>query len=113
MHTCNLLNFVSFSSHDCSVILLCYHTFYGDLSFQVSDNLLNASLGTVHTVMRSLQHHAVTFHTTAREADRHTAVIISNLSQNLAATGNKVSVVFGIYVDFSLNDVIQIFDEFL
>lgn len=81
------------------------------MTYQVLDDLLDAFLGCLHTVLGSLEGDFVTLGAGAREADHHTTILICNLTQNLPSPDDKVAVVLGVNHHGVFNHIILPTDD--
>lgn len=76
------------------------------VSYQVLDDLLDAFLGGLHTVLGSLQSDPLTVGSRTREANRYAAVLLCQLPQHLTSPTHKVTVVANIYYHAVLHHVV-------
>lgn len=85
------------------------HSFPG--TYQVLNDLLDALLGCLHTVLGSLEGDFVALGARAGEADHHTTVLISDLTQNLPPPDDEVAVVLGVNHHGVFNHIILPTDD--
>lgn len=76
------------------------------VSYQVLNYLLDPFLGSLHTVLGSLQCDPLTVSSCAREANGYTAVLLRQLPQHLTSPTHEVPVVANVYYHAVLHHVI-------
>lgn len=64
-----------------------------NLSFQIFNNFVDADLGGLNAVFRSLENDAIAVNALAREGDLHAAAVVGNAAQHLSAPRHEVPVV--------------------
>lgn len=79
---------------------------FSNVSYQVLDDLLDAFLGGLHTVLGSLQSDPLTVGSRTRETHGYSAVLLSQLPQHLASPTHKVAVVANVYYHAVLHHVV-------
>lgn len=62
------------------------------LSFQIFNYFVDANLGGLNAVLRSLEHDSVAVDALAREGDLHAAAVVGDAAQHLAASCHEVPV---------------------
>lgn len=77
-----------------------------NVSYQVLDDLLDAFLGGLHTVLGSLQSDPLTVGSRTREANRYAPVLLGQLPQHLTSPTHKVTVVANVYYHAVLHHVV-------
>ena len=95
------------------MVLLFNLTINSDHLLQILDNLIDPGLGTIHTILGTLQVHHVAGNSWPGEGHSHTTKLIPNVLQHLSASGNKVLVELRVNGHCVLCDVIKFLDLLL
>lgn len=74
--------------------------------YQVLDDLLDASLGSLHAVLGALECDAIAVRARAREADSNAPILLGKLSQHLPSPAHKVAVMPWLYHHAILHHII-------
>ena len=78
----------------------------GYKTHKIIDNLCDAFLRPVDTVLGALQFHLVALDATSGKTHCYTTVFVADLSQHLAASCHEVSMMLGVHGDRVLNDFV-------
>merc|ERR1712223_82123 len=86
------------------------YAFNSHLAFLIEDKFFNSSSGSFNTILGTFQSDLVTGDSRSWKGDDDSAEFVTNMSENFATSGDKISVMFRIHSHRLLYNLVKIFD---